>query len=353
VTKLPALGKVTPEFFDEVIFPHLGARDDAVIIGPTHGVDFGAIRLGDQVVVFSSDPFYVAPSLGWERAAWFAVHILASDVAVSGIPPRFMTVDLNLPPEIDEATLATLWRTVHAETRELGIAIVGGHTARYAGCNFPMVGGATVFGVGSATDLIDPRKAAPGDAILITKGPAIETTGLMAVQFPEFIAERWGERTAEEAREVFYQMSVVRDAAICAGAGGVTAMHDATECGIWGALFEVARASGNGLVVDKREIVVQDVVLKVCETFEIDPYAAISEGTLVAALKPEAARRALSALSANGIPASIVGELLPSERGVRVIDDAGERTLEHPRVDPFWFRFEEYLGRQAERKRGR
>jgi len=36
-----------------------------------------------------------------------------------------------------------------------------------------------------------------------------------------------------------------------------------------------------------------------------------------------------------------------------VIDDAGERTLEHPRVDPFWFRFEEYLGRQAERKRGR
>lgn len=355
MTKLPPLGKATPEFFDEVIFPHLGAKDDAVIVGPTHGVDFGAIALGDQVIVFSSDPFYLAPSLGWERAAWFALHILASDVSVSGIPPRFMTVDLNLPPEMDEATLTTVWRTVHTEAKELGIAIVGGHTARYAGCNFPMVGGATVVGIGPARDLVDPRKAAPGDVIVITKGPAIEATGLLAVQFPEFIIERWDESVAQEARDVFYQMSVVRDAALCARCGGVTAMHDATECGIWGALFEVARASGTGLIVDKRKIVVQDVVLKVCDVFDIDPFASISEGTMVAAMKPEVADRAISALFAHGIPASVVGELLPLERGVRVIDDAGEHVLEHPRIDPFWTRFEEYLAKQSAAgwKRGR
>jgi len=352
VTKLPALGKATPEFFDQVIFPHLGAKDPAVVVGPTHGIDFGAVRIGDRVLVFSADPFFLAPSLGWERAAWFALHIIASDVAVSGIPPRFLTVDLNLPPEMDEETLTTVWRTVDAEAERLGIAIVGGHTARYAGCSFPMVGGATVFGVGSERDLVDPRRARPGDRVVITKGPAIETTGLMAVQFPEFVVERWGEDTAREARDVFYQMSVVRDAAVCAEVGGVTAMHDATECGIWGALFEVARASGNGLIVDRRRIVTQEAVLRVCEVFDIDPYAAISEGTLVAAMRPESADRAVAALAKAGIPASVVGELLPPERGVRVVDDAGERPLEHPRVDPFWFRFEEYLGRQAERKRG-
>lgn len=348
--KLPPLGKATPEFFDEVIFPHLGAKDDAVIVGPTHGVDFGAVALGDQVIVFSSDPFFIAPSLGWERAAWFALHILASDVSVSGIPPRFLTVDLNLPPEMDESALTTVWRTVHAEAKELGIAIVGGHTARYAGCSFPMVGGATVFGVGPARDLVDPRKAQPGDVIVITKGPAIETTGLLAVQFPEYIVDRWGEQVAREARDVFYQMSVVQDAALCARSGGVTAMHDATECGVWGALFEIARASGSGLVVDKRKIVVQDVVLKVCEVFDIDPFAAISEGTLVAAMKPESADRALSAFGDHGIPASVVGELLPAEKGMRVIDDTGERRLEHPLVDPFWIRFEEYLAKQSAAK---
>jgi hydrogenase maturation factor len=348
-TKLPDLGKATPEFFDEVIFPRLGATDRDVLIGPRHGVDFGAVAVGDQVLVLSTDPFFIAPSLGWERAAWFALHIIASDVAVSGIPPRFLAVDLNLPPEMDEETLTTIWHTVHSEAANLGIAVVSGHTARYAGCSFPMVGGATVFGVGSRDQLIDPRAAGVGDKIIITKGPAVETTGLMSVQFPEFIEERHGARAVEEAQAVFYQMSVVRDAAVCARVGGVRAMHDATECGIWGALYEMAAAAELGLVVDKASIVTQDIVLDVCRLFDIDPYAAISEGTLVAAVDPARAERVLAALSAEGIPASVVGELTDPRTGVRVIDEEGEHPLEHPKVDPFWIRFEEYLKKQAER----
>lgn len=346
--KLPQLGKATPEFFDEVIFPRLGAKDDAVILGPTHGIDYGAISLGEQVVTMSSDPFFIAPALGWERAAWFALHIVASDVAVSGIPPRFMMVDLNLPPEMDEHTLTTIWETVHTEAVKLGIAIVGGHTARYAGCNYPMVGGATIFGVGPREKLIDPRKAAAGDRIIITKGPAIETTGLLSVQFPEFVARVHGEEATLAAQDVFFQMSVVQDAAVCADAGRVTAMHDATECGIWGALFEMARASGQGLLVDKSAIVTQDIVMKTCEVFDMDPYASISEGTLVAAVKASDAGDVLSALDSEGILASTVGELVPPEEGVSVIDEDGTHPLEHPGTDPFWIRFEEYLGKQAE-----
>ena len=348
--RLPELGKATPQFFDDVIFPRLGAKDGSVVVGPTHGVDFGAITIGDRTVVLSTDPFFIAPSLGWERAAWFALHIVASDVAVSGIPPRYLAVDLNLPPEMEEETLVTVWDTVHTEAERLGIAVVTGHTARYAGCSFPMVGGATVIGVGGSDDLIDPRKASVGDRIIITKGPAIETTGLMSVQFPEFITERFDEQTTKDAQEVFYQMSVIEDAAICAGVGGVTAMHDATECGIWGALFEMARASGKGLVVEKDSIVTQDAVLKTCEVFDIDPYKAISEGTLVAAAKPDRTDEILKALDAAGIPASVVGELTEPDTGVVVIDEEGRHPLVHPEIDPFWGKFEEYLGKQAARR---
>ncbi len=349
VTKLPVLGKATPEFFDDVIFPRLGATDPDVVVGPTHGVDFGAVTIGNQVIVMSTDPFFISPSLGWERAAWFALHIIASDVAVSGVPPRFLVVDLNLPPEMDEETLTTIWQTVHEEAERLGIAIVSGHTARYAGCNYPMVGGATVLGVGDAGALIDPRQAKVGDRIIITKGPAVETTGLMSVQFPEFIDEALGHEATKKAQEVFYQMSVVKDAAVCAEVGGVTAMHDATECGIWGALFEMARAAGNGLIVDKSAIVTQDIVLRVCEVFDIDPYEAISEGTLVAAVSPDRVDAVLAALADAGILASAVGELRPISEGITVIDEGGRRPLEHPGVDPFWVRFEEYLGKQAKR----
>jgi len=350
--KLPELGKATPAFFDEVIFPRLGAPDDAVVLGPTHGVDFGAIKIGDQTLVLSTDPFFIAPSLGWERAAWFALHIIASDVAVSGIPPRFLAVDLNLPPEMDEETLTTVWETVHAEAARLGIAVVSGHTARYAGCNFPMVGGATVFGLGPVDRLIDPRKARVGDHIIITKGPAVEATGLMSVQFPEFIEERFGPELTGEAQEVFYQMSVVKDAAVCAEAGGATAMHDATECGIWGALFEIARASGQGLTVEKEKIVTQDAVMKTCSVFGLDPYSSISEGTLVAAVRPDRSDDTLAALKRAGIPASVVGELTSPARGVTVLDEKGEHALVHPEIDPFWGKFEEYLIKQTERAEG-
>ncbi len=350
--RLPLLGKATPEFFDEVIFPRLGAPDDSIIIGPTHGVDFAAVEIGGQALVLSTDPFFIAPSLGWERAAWFALHIIASDVAVSGIPPRFLAVDLNLPPEMDEEALTTVWRTVHEECARLGIAVVAGHTARYAGCSFPMVGGATVLGVGSLEQVIDPRKTRVGDVIVVTKVPAVETTGLMSVQCPEFIEEAHGPDAVEEAQEIFYQMSVVSDAAVCARVGGVRAMHDATECGIWGGLFEMARAAGLGLVVHKDRIVTQDAVLRTCELFDIDPYKAISEGTLLAAVAPESVDEVLAALRAADIPASAVGEFTAAGAGIRVVDERGERELEHPKVDPFWVRFEEYLRKQSLRNSG-
>ncbi len=344
--KLPELGKVDPNFFDEIIFPHLGAKDGVVIIGPQHGVDFGAIELGDSVIVMSSDPVFIAPALGWERAAWFALHILASDVAVSGIPPKYLAIDLNLPPEMEESTLETIWITIHREAEKLGMSIVSGHTARYAGCNYPMVGGAVVFGMGRKEELVDPRSVRVGDKIVISKGPAIETTGLMSVQFPEFLEESYGPEFVKEAQDTFYQMSTVKDALVAAKTKCVRAMHDATECGIWGGLFEMARAGRFGIRVKKGDILIQEVVRKTCERFDIDPYKAISEGTLIAVATAEGADRVVAALAEEEIPASIVGEVVPPDEGIKVVDDQGERDLEHPKVDPFWIKFEEFLKRQ-------
>jgi len=83
--KLPELGKIHPEFFNRVIYPRLGKTDSSVLVKPQHGVDFGVINLGKQVMVLSADPFYIAKELGIEKAAWFAVHIRAmSRSAVSG-----------------------------------------------------------------------------------------------------------------------------------------------------------------------------------------------------------------------------------------------------------------------------
>ena len=237
--KLPDIGKISPEIFQHLILPHLGARDARVLVPPQNGVDVGVISIGGgQVMAVTTDPIFIVPAYGWERAAWFALHILASDAATSGLRPTYLTIDLNLPLSLDMEGLDAIWTTIHRECERLGIAIVAGHTARYDGCDYPMVGGATVMSVGPEDSYIVPTMAQVGDAVIVTKGAAIEATGLFGVSFPALVEEKCGAAVAQGAADLFWQMSVVEDAMAAVSVGvrgnGVTAMHDATECGVWG-----------------------------------------------------------------------------------------------------------------------
>lgn len=347
------LGKVDREFFDEYIYPNLGAEREDVRLGPQHGVDFGVIELGsmgsrpradevidagERVLALATDPVFIMPSLGFDRAAWFAFHILMSDVAVSGIPPSHLSIDLNLPPDITDEQFATVWETIHEEARELGVSVVTGHTGRYAGCNYPMVGGGTALAVGRSDDLVRPDGAQSGDSVVVTKGPAIEATGLLSIQF-EGILDLDGE-TMEAAKDRFYDMSPVEDALVAAAAGPVTAMHDATEGGIYGGLHEIARAGGVRIDVEREAIPVMDGVLETCEAFDIDPWISISEGTLLLTVEEGSAANVVSALESEGIPAAVVGEVSEGE-GVYFDGDSVER----PERDPFWAAFEEGMAK--------
>ncbi len=120
---------------------------------------------------------------------------------------------------------------------------------------------------------------------------------------------------------------------------GVTCMHDATECGIWGGLFEIGQASGCGVRVYQSRIVVEEGVPEICGLFGIDPYASISEGTLILTCRPQAADAIIEALHKKSIKASVVGELTAPERGMVLIKNGKEGKLEHPIVDPFWNAF--------------
>lgn len=342
--ELPQIGKVSAEIFEQMILPRLGRRREEVLVGPQNGVDVGVVDLGHgQVMVTTTDPVFVVPPYGWERSAWFAVHILASDAVTSGLAPSYLTIDLNLPLSITRDELDLLWTTVHRECDRIGMAVISGHTGRYEGCDYPMIGGATVICVGPRERYVTPAMARPGDRVLITKGPAIEAAGLFAVTFPERLAAAHGQAFADEAQQIFWQMSVVDDALTAVEVGvrddGVTAMHDATECGVWGALVEVAQASRVGMVVHQDAIVTQRPVLEICSMFDIDPFASISEGTLVLTCRPHRADEVVRRLDDLGIPCSVVGEILEQAQGLTLVTGDGRRKLTHPRVDPFWSAF--------------
>ena len=346
--EMPEVGKVSPDIFNEVILSQLGKRRETVLVPPQNGVDVGVVDIGNgNVMVTTCDPIFVVPAYGWERSAWFAVNILASDAATSGLAPQYITMDLNLPMAMDRAAFEQLWGAMHRECERLGIAVISGHTGRYQGCDYPMVGGATVIAIGPGDCYVTPKMAQPGDAVIVTKGAAIEAAGLFAVTFPDRLSEAFGSDFSDKAQEIFWQMSVVDDALTAVEAGvrddGVTAMHDATECGVFGGLYELAEASGVGIAVQKEDIIVGDSIARICELFEIDPYISISEGTLILTCRPHKATEVLSRLSDKGIVASRVGEILPDANRKVLCEGTREQPLAHPRVDPFWAAF----GREA------
>ena len=354
MSEIPEIGKISPEIFNELIFPRLGAKSDMILVGPQHGVDVGIVGIGDKAVSFTCDPVFIVPEYGWERAAWFAIHILASDSVTSGLKPKFLSIDLNLPMEMTKEQLEIMWDTMHQECERLGISIITGHTARYENCHYPMVGGATVVGIGEKDEYVTPKMARAGDKIIITKGPAIEATGIFATMFPRLIEKEFGHDFSKKAEQIFYKMSVVEDALTAVGVGvreeGVTAMHDATECGIWGALYELAQAAGLGVKVEKEQIVVEDGVEEICRYFGLDPYASISEGTLIIACREHKAQQVVEVLSRKGIKSSIVGELTKPEKGMVLVEGGREKKIEHPIVDPFWTAFYRALEKYESRE---
>jgi hydrogenase expression/formation protein HypE len=322
-------GKASRDFFADHIAGRTGADREDVVLGPTYGADFGAVTVGDQVLAMATDPVFVLRDLGLERAAWFAFHICVSDVALSGLPPAHLAVDLNLPPGTDTETFDAIWDVFDREARALGASITTGHTGTYEGCAFPTVGGATALAVGDREDLVLPTGARPGDRVVVTKGPAIESTGVLAVLFGEDLP--LDAETVAAAERRFEEISPVRDALTAAAAGEVTAMHDATERGLANGFHELAAASDVRLAVERDAVPVGPGVREVCEYFGIDPWTTSSEGTVVLTVDPDTASDVLAALHAEGIRAADVGV---AEDGAGVTVD-GE-PLAEPESDPLW-----------------
>jgi hydrogenase maturation factor len=296
-------------------------------------------------MALTADPVFIVPAYGWERAAWFAVHILASDAATSGLPLRWMAVDLNLPPEVTDEELTSLWDAFHRACEDIGLAVVTGHTARYDGCTWPMVGGAVCIASGPDDRFVTPTMARPGDRVIVTKGAAIEATALFAATFPERLAEGVGPAVVERADALFERMTVVPEATVARGFGlrdeGVTSMHDATEGGVLGGLVELAKACGHDVRVERTKLPLHEAVRGACEMLQVDPYWSLSEGTLIVCANRERSGLVLHELHEEGITAAVVGEVLAGHGRLWVAEpDGGVSTFDTPQPDPWWPAYE-------------
>ncbi|AWR96385.1 AIR synthase [Acidianus sulfidivorans JP7] len=332
------LGKIGKKTFDEIIYPHLGKIHSEVIIPPMNGVDTGAIQIDqNKVMVVKTDPVFIVHQFGLEKAAWFAVHILASDVMTSGIPPKYAMIDLNLPPSMTDEEFSQMWIGIDKALKEIDVMVTAGHTGRYEGVSYPMLGGFAMIGIGDINKLGSPKKVKVGDFIIVTKGPAIEATGLLTNLYPEYFKQRLPADVFEEAYNTYWKMSCWKDGLIASNVG-IHMMHDATEGGLWNALVEVAEASKKRLVIYEDKLFINRAVKEVTSLVNIDPFISISEGTMIILTDNPKVKEELN--KAN-IEAEIIGKVeKDSEYGEAVLKtSSGEKNIEKPSEDPFWRAF--------------
>lgn len=332
------IGKIDVNLFNTFLQHRLGASDSSVLVPPRTGIDAGVISLGNgEVLIVAEDPIFAIPGQPLEMFGWYTVHIGASDVAVMGVTPRYMTYSLLLPPETPDADIKTIVNSIHEAASELGIAIVGGHTGYYPGFAAPTIGGVTVFAIAKEGEYVTPAGARPGNLVLLTKGPAIETAGILSVLREKDLLVAYDSDLVHRAQGLCKQMSVVHDASIAMKTGGVTGMHDATEGGVIGGLFEIADASGVGMDIDESQFIYPAEVSMVCDHFGIDPVKAIAEGSLLITAEKESTEKILSALRQNGIAASVIGTVTDnSSSRIMTRRDGTRIPLAVPVQDPFW-----------------
>jgi hydrogenase maturation factor len=133
----------------------------------------------------------------------------------------------------------------------------------------------------------------------------------------------------------------VRDAVVASSVGlgsdGVTSMHDATEGGVLGALYELASSSGRKLHIDRAAIIVSEESRRVCGLFGLDPFVTVSEGTLLVTCRPHRSPEVLRRLQKKGIAAAVIGDVGKHGSGRLVVtSDGRSRQYVPPKFDPYW-----------------
>ena len=330
------IGKLPPELLAELI-ADTGAPDPRVLLGPAVGEDCAVLNIDGGIdgrcIIATADPITFAA----ERAGWYAVQVNANDIASSGGIPRWFLPTALLPASGAPDDARRLFAELARACRELGIAIIGGHTEVTAAVTRPVIAGAMLGEPARPGRVISTGGARDGDSIILTTGVAIEGAAILAA---ECAADLRAAGIAADiiARAAAYLddpgISIVKAArALCDAVDDIHSIHDITEGGLITALREVAAASGLGLVLEAESTPVLPECAAICEALRIDPLGLIGSGALLATMPASAVPNALRALDRIGVAGWEIGQMIEPELGLWLIDRTGERPMPEFRRD--------------------
>ena len=300
--------------------------DPRVILGPKLGEDAALIEFGNKILAAKTDPITFATDL----IGWYLVQVNTNDLAVVGATPRWMLVTLLLPEGTNEEQITSIFNDLTKAAESQNIVLIGGHTEVTSGLNRSIAVG-TLLGELDSKDIIMTAGIKDGDAIILTKGIAIEGTSLLCREAEtELLKLGVHPDIINTGKGMLFEpgISVRADAELARKTVKVNAMHDPTEGGIATGLQEMASASGLGLNIETSEIVIFEESKIVCDALELNPLGLISSGALLLATNSDNASKLISAFRDNNIVANIIGTATKQHKDVNVLKDGVMSVME-------------------------
>lgn len=323
------IGKLPESVLKRSVFKQIHTRRPEVVLGAGVGEDCAAIKLAeDETLVMSTDPITgTAKDIGT-----LAIQITVNDLASAGAEPVGVLLTVLLPESVEEPELRAMMAQVEEACAKAKIQVMGGHTEVTAVVNQPVI---TVTGVGKVKKdaVIFTKGARPGQDIVVTKWVGLEGTSIIASAREAELREHYSQEFVDRAKGFIRYISVVKEAMI-ARDFGVAAMHDITEGGVFGALWEMAAASQVGLTVDLKKVPLKQETVEICELFDLNPYQLISSGSMLIAC--DRGHDLAECLKKEGIHSAVIGKFTDNNDKVIVYDEGETRYLEPPKTDELY-----------------
>ncbi|NLY76864.1 MAG: AIR synthase [Tissierellia bacterium] len=322
------IGKLPNHLLEEIVFKNIKNKRKEVLMGAAIGEDNAIIDFGDEICAISTDPITGTT----KHIGKLAVYISCNDVSSSGAEPIGVLLTILAPPHTTEKDIETIMTDAGEASKELNVEIIGGHTEITDAVNRIVVS-STVIGKQKKEKMIDSKKVKVGDKILMTKYAGIEGTTILAKELREYLIGKLGKDKLEEARSLYKHISVMKEGIIC-GKVGVNYMHDITEGGVLGAIWEAAAAIGKGVKVYEDLIPMKEVTREISKILNIDPYRLISSGSMLIIAKKEKVSLLKEKLSEEGIEVTEIGEVI--EEGIYLQKKDGLAEIAPPSSDELY-----------------
>lgn len=303
-------GKLDSELLKDLVFKHLTIKRPEVLLRSELGEDCAVLDPAGGLCVLSTDPITGAG----EILGSLAVHVNCNDIAAQGIAPVGLMLTLLAPVGTTAEELEAVMKQAAREAAKLNVEIIGGHTEITAAVNRMVVSGVAVgFKAAEARNV---RAVRPGDVLVMTKTAGLEGTGILMSDFSKELSGALSTEELNQSAYFFDQLSVVPEG-ILAGKHQALKLHDVTEGGIYGAVWEMCHAAGVGCRIFQDHIPVHPLTMKVCAHFQLDPYRLISSGAMLVILSQEDTPAYLEALEAQGIQGTRIGDITAG--GVEIV----------------------------------